>query len=118
MSSHFQCHEGVVATSVGCSSIAGSSSAGQAGLGCNHQQTSSSGCTSATVPRKRSKRSCSACSSPNSNEAAHYLLYELPDEVLLTIFAYLLEQDLCRVAQVCKRFHTIANDNEVWYVSC
>ncbi|XP_028969124.1 F-box only protein 11 [Galendromus occidentalis] len=41
-------------------------------------------------------------------------IVELPDEVLLTIFSYLVEQDLCRLAQVCKRFHTIANDTELW----
>lgn len=46
--------------------------------------------------------------------AAHYLQHELPDEVLLTIFNYLLEQDLCRVSQVCKRFQNIANDTELW----
>lgn len=46
--------------------------------------------------------------------AAHYLQYEMPDEVLLTIFSYLLEQDLCRLALVCKRFATIANDTELW----
>lgn len=46
--------------------------------------------------------------------AAHYLQYELPDEVLLTIFSYLLELDLCRVSQVCKRFQAIANDTEIW----
>lgn len=46
--------------------------------------------------------------------AAHYLQYEMPDEVLLTIFSYLYEQDLCRVALVCKRFQTIANDKELW----
>jgi F-box protein 11 len=46
--------------------------------------------------------------------AAHYLQYEMPDEVLLTIFSYLMEQDLCRVALVCKRFQTIANDCELW----
>lgn len=50
----------------------------------------------------------------NTNTAAHYLQYELPDEVLLTIFNYLMEQDLCRVSQVCKRFQTIANDTELW----
>lgn len=49
-----------------------------------------------------------------TNTAAHYLQYELPDEVLLTIFNYLLEQDLCRVSQVCKRFQAIANDTEIW----
>lgn len=46
--------------------------------------------------------------------AAHYLQYEMPDEVLLTIFSYLMEQDLCRVSLVCKRFQTIANDCELW----
>lgn len=50
----------------------------------------------------------------NTNTAAHYLQYELPDEVLLTIFNYLMEQDLCRVSQVCKRFQVIANDTELW----
>ncbi|XP_054154393.1 F-box only protein 11-like [Oppia nitens] len=64
--------------------------------------------------RKRPKK----CNFHHMNEglgtAALYLLYELPDEVLLTIFSYLLEQDLCRVAQVCKRFNTIANDCELW----
>ena len=45
---------------------------------------------------------------------AYYLQHELPDEVLLKIFSYLLEFDLCTVGQVCKRFHTIANDTELW----
>lgn len=49
-----------------------------------------------------------------TNTAAHYLQYELPDEVLLTIFTYLTEKDLCRVSQVCKRFQMIANDTELW----
>lgn len=46
--------------------------------------------------------------------AAQYLQYEMPDEVLLTIFGYLLEQDLCRVSLVCKRFNSIANDCGLW----
>lgn len=46
--------------------------------------------------------------------AAHYLQYEIPDEVLLTIFSYLYEQDLCRLSLVCKRFNVIANDSELW----
>lgn len=33
---------------------------------------------------------------------------------MLTIFSYLYEQDLCRIAQVCKRFQAIANDNNLW----
>jgi len=49
-----------------------------------------------------------------SSVAAHYLQFELPVEVLLTIFSYLKEKDLCRVSQVCKRFHSIANDGKLW----
>nr|CAI5829351.1 unnamed protein product [Callosobruchus analis] len=64
--------------------------------------------------RKRPRRTCSASYESCTNTAAHYLQYELPDEVLLTIFNYLLEQDLCRVSQVCKRFNAIANDTELW----
>ncbi|XP_071453876.1 F-box only protein 11 [Hetaerina americana] len=71
--------------------------------------------TSMLPARKRPRRTCSmgndGCC---STSAAHYLQYELPDEVILTIFSYLLEQDLCRVSQVCKRFQSIANDTELW----
>lgn len=45
---------------------------------------------------------------------SRYLQQELPDEVLIKIFSYLLEYDLCRAACVCKRFRTIANDTELW----
>lgn len=38
----------------------------------------------------------------------------MPDEVILTIFSYLTEQDLCRLCLVCKRFQTIANDTGLW----
>lgn len=71
---------------------------------------------SSSLPaRKRPRRTCSLSTDGTSaNTAAHYLQYELPDEVLLTIFNYLMEQDLCRVSQVCKRFQTIANDTELW----
>ncbi|KRT84920.1 F-box domain-containing protein, partial [Oryctes borbonicus] len=73
------------------------------------------GYTSAMLPaRKRPRRTCSASYENCTATAAHYLQYELPDEVLLTIFSYLLELDLCRVSQVCKRFQTIANDTEIW----
>ncbi|XP_020713714.1 F-box only protein 11 [Ceratitis capitata] len=51
---------------------------------------------------------------PTGPTAAQYLQYEMPDEVLLAIFSYLLEQDLCRLALVCKRFNVIANDTELW----
>lgn len=42
------------------------------------------------------------------------MISELPDEVLFTIFSYLYETDLCRVAQVCARFFKISNDCELW----
>jgi len=45
---------------------------------------------------------------------AFYLHHELPDEVLLQIFSYLLEFDLCSAAQVCKRFNVVADDPELW----
>ncbi|KAJ4437553.1 hypothetical protein ANN_17698 [Periplaneta americana] len=65
--------------------------------------------------RKRPRRTCSVTNETCcATSAAHYLRYELPDEVLLTIFSYLLELDLCRVSQVCKRFQAIANDTELW----
>ena len=51
---------------------------------------------------------------PGSAVGGKYLQNELPDEVLLKIFSYLLEFDLCRAAQVCKRFKTIADDMELW----
>lgn len=34
--------------------------------------------------------------------------------MLLTIFSYLYETDLCRVSQVCSRFYKISNDGELW----
>uniref|UniRef100_A0A0A1WPR0 F-box only protein 11 n=2 Tax=Zeugodacus cucurbitae TaxID=28588 RepID=A0A0A1WPR0_ZEUCU len=76
--------------------------------------------------RKRSRRlyaqtaevpcmaACTGSISLVGPTAAQYLQYEMPDEVLLAIFSYLLEQDLCRLSLVCKRFNTIANDTELW----
>lgn len=65
--------------------------------------------------RKRPRRTYSSNdASATIMSAAHYLQYEMPDEVLLTIFSYLLEQDLCRVSLVCKRFQVIANDCGLW----
>uniref|UniRef100_A0A8C9VQT7 F-box protein 11a n=1 Tax=Scleropages formosus TaxID=113540 RepID=A0A8C9VQT7_SCLFO len=46
--------------------------------------------------------------------AEQYLQEKLPDEVVLKIFSYLLEQDLCRSACVCKRFSELANDPILW----
>lgn len=49
-----------------------------------------------------------------SAPAEQYLQEKLPDEVVLKIFSYLLEQDLCRAACVCKRFSELANDPILW----
>uniref|UniRef100_A0A673MCW2 DNA mismatch repair protein Msh2-like n=1 Tax=Sinocyclocheilus rhinocerous TaxID=307959 RepID=A0A673MCW2_9TELE len=46
--------------------------------------------------------------------AEQYLQEKLPDEVVLKIFSYLLEQDLCQAACVCKRFSELANDPILW----
>jgi len=43
-----------------------------------------------------------------------YLQELLPLELLLYIFSFLRERDLCHVAQVCHRFNTIANDRTLW----
>jgi len=64
--------------------------------------------------RKRPRRTYSTNDASTTVSAAQYLQYEMPDEVLLTIFSYLLEQDLCRVSLVCKRFQIIANDCGLW----
>lgn len=74
-----------------------------------------SGETYQTIPVKRRKKVWGTA--PKIKGAAvggKYLQNELPDEVLLKIFSYLLEFDLCRAAQVCKRFKTIADDMELW----
>lgn len=68
--------------------------------------------------RKRPRRTQSVSSvereSQNNTFAAQYLLHDLPDEVILLVFSYLMEKDLCRVSQVCRRFRSIANDVELW----
>lgn len=81
----------------------------------SQQQFSSDGLAYLLPARKRSRRSHSITTTDvGQTTAAQYLQYEMLDEVLLTIFSYLFEQDLCRVALVCKRFNTIANDTELW----
>ncbi|KAH1014707.1 hypothetical protein HUJ05_012549 [Dendroctonus ponderosae] len=82
---------------------------------CSSGGASGSGYSSSMLPaRKRPRKSCPPSYESCTNTAAHYLQYELPDEVVLTIFSYLLELDLCRVSQVCKRFNVISNDTELW----
>ncbi|CAG7654564.1 unnamed protein product [Allacma fusca] len=95
-------------SSSSCSSLANNTVGNSSTFG----STFSSSMLPARKRPRRSTYSVSECGV--GNIASHYLQYELPDEVLLTIFAYLKEKDLCRVAQVCKRFHSIANDGKLW----
>lgn len=69
--------------------------------------------SSQPAAKKRPRRSYSSTES-STTLSAHYLQVTLPDEVILTIFSYLSEFDLCRVSLVCKRFNIIANDCELW----
>ncbi|CAG9132841.1 unnamed protein product [Plutella xylostella] len=72
-----------------------------------------SGSGACSLPaRKRPRTSLSQ--GVDVSNVSQYLQYELPDEVLLCILSHLTERDLCRVAQVCKRFNTITNDTELW----
>uniref|UniRef100_A0A6A7G3I3 F-box only protein 11-like n=1 Tax=Hirondellea gigas TaxID=1518452 RepID=A0A6A7G3I3_9CRUS len=70
-------------------------------------------CTATTCSAALPQASAALCFYFPSS-AAHYLLYALSDEVLLYVFSFLYEKDLSRVAQVCKRFHIIATDTELW----
>lgn len=60
--------------------------------------------------RKRPRRTYAQ----NADTCAPHYYAIMPDEVILTIFSYLTEQDLCRLCLVCKRFQTIANDTGLW----
>ncbi|KAK2727647.1 F-box only protein 11-like [Artemia franciscana] len=68
------------------------------------------------LPARKKVRRAATGSTQNDvvKDGSHYLQYELPDEVIYCIFGYLLEEDLCEVSKVCKRFNTIANDTELW----
>lgn len=68
------------------------------------------------VPVKRRKQGKITCIPEISTSGKEYLQDKLPDEVMLKIFSFLLEFDLCRAAQVCKRFRTISNDSELWRI--
>uniref|UniRef100_A0A8C4X197 F-box domain-containing protein n=1 Tax=Eptatretus burgeri TaxID=7764 RepID=A0A8C4X197_EPTBU len=63
----------------------------------------------------RSKRARLSIRTPEpAPPAERYLQDKLPDEVVLKIFSFLLEGDLCRMACVCKRFSSLANDPILW----
>uniref|UniRef100_A0A669DUJ4 F-box protein 11a n=1 Tax=Oreochromis niloticus TaxID=8128 RepID=A0A669DUJ4_ORENI len=64
--------------------------------------------------RPKRPRVSGKCQDLPAAPAEQYLQEKLPDEVVLKIFSYLLEQDLCRAACVCKRFSELANDPILW----
>ncbi|XP_077469005.1 F-box only protein 11a isoform X1 [Stigmatopora argus] len=64
--------------------------------------------------RPKRPRVSGKCQDIPSAPAEQYLQEKLPDEVVLKIFSYLLEQDLCHSALVCKRFSELANDPILW----
>lgn len=69
----------------------------------------------AIVPTKRKKKQQTSSKTIRvETVGGKYLQEDLPDEVILKIFSYLLEFDLCRACQVCKRFRTIGDDIELW----
>lgn len=41
-------------------------------------------------------------------------IQDFPDSTMLVIFSFLCEADLCRVAQVCKRWRVIVYDSSLW----
>ncbi|XP_065895616.1 F-box only protein 11-like [Dysidea avara] len=43
-----------------------------------------------------------------------YLDQLLPVELLLVIFSFLRERDLCHVMFVCQQFNNVANDTTLW----
>lgn len=38
----------------------------------------------------------------------------LPEEIMVRIFGFLMEGDLCRSASACRTFNRIANDPSLW----
>ncbi|KAJ4432141.1 hypothetical protein ANN_20757 [Periplaneta americana] len=45
---------------------------------------------------------------------ANTTIEKLPDKVLLNIFSYLSHREICRMAQVCKKWRVIAYDTRLW----
>lgn len=66
------------------------------------------------LPARKRPRRTYAQNGDNAPQCAPHYYAIMPDEVILTIFSYLTEQDLCRLCLVCKRFQTIANDAGLW----
>lgn len=39
---------------------------------------------------------------------------QLTEEIIISIFSYLNDKELCLIAQVNKRFRRVSEDNEIW----
>lgn len=63
-----------------------------------------------TVPRRKRR----AFDLIMSKDAILYFQEVLPTEVLVHMFSYLRERDLCAVAQVCRRFKEVAGLESLW----
>lgn len=50
----------------------------------------------------------------SQQENGRFIVDSLPEELLLRIFSFLLEGDLCRASAVCRTFYRISNDVEIW----
>ncbi|XP_064394782.1 F-box only protein 11-like isoform X1 [Halichondria panicea] len=71
--------------------------------------------TQVTTPRKKKRVGNTA--SPVLSDREEILPYfneYLPTEVLVHIFSFLRERDLCRIGQVCQRFRQISNLESLW----
>ncbi|CAH1263615.1 FBXO11 [Branchiostoma lanceolatum] len=66
------------------------------------------------LPVRQPKRSRLSIPEQDHGPLISWLQEEVPDEVLLKIMSYLKEKDLCRAAQVCKRWNTLTNDPTIW----
>ena len=65
-------------------------------------------------------RSCTNMSDKNGKSDEKYQreisIYNLPPNILLTIFHYLDLKSLCRSSRVCRLWHTYANDVSLWKI--
>jgi len=63
------------------------------------------------APRRKRR---ALCASVKEEEVVPYFQECLPTEVLVHIFSFLRERDLCSVGQVCQRFYEISNLEPLW----
>ena len=51
---------------------------------------------------------------PSEERVGSVHLQNVPEEILMNIFSYLLEIDLCNAAQVCTKFERVSDDQKLW----